>query len=417
MTDVIVRSAPFELTRAAENGDGLTFEGYAALFDTPTTINSRIEAFDLGLDSSTFQEQIARSAFSRSIGNRAQWPLINFEHGRHPMIGSMPIGVVTELKADSKGLFVRARLTDSWLIEPVRAAVRDRAVTGMSFRAEALKETIDRGRKPPLVSRTELKLIDLGPVTRAQYEGTTATVRSKEIADALRDPEARLDLVRALLGPDDDCGCGEAEFERAVTGSTGLPVASRDRTWDADAAKDRVFAAATGEGGRVNTRQVSRAFLWRDPDADPQTQAAYKLGFADIVNGELTIIPRGVAATTGGRGVGAADIPEADKARIRQRICILYDRVRRTHSDWPECPFERSAPDPDDVSLDIDTSNDHDGSGTSSGPGVGDPPDGHSPVMDRDDPPDGHSSMSVGHVRAELARINGLIDIAERSAL
>lgn len=128
----------------------------------------------------------------------------------------------------------------------------------------------------------------------------------------------------------------EPPVSAAVTGSTDLPVADRGREWDGAAAKRRVLEACDGD-----TECTARAFLWRDPDADPATQAAWSLGFADVIDDTLTIVPAGVAATAGGRGVDAADIPEADKARIRTRITSLYDRVREEYDDWPESPFER----------------------------------------------------------------------------
>lgn len=120
----------------------------------------------------------------------------------------------------------------------------------------------------------------------------------------------------------------------AVTGATNLPVGDREREWDGDAAMGRVFEWADGDADRI-----ARAFLYRDPDADPTTQAAWSLGFADVIDGTLTLIPRGVAATAGGRGVDAASIPAADKARIRSRICTLYDHIQDSIEDWPECPF------------------------------------------------------------------------------
>jgi hypothetical protein len=120
----------------------------------------------------------------------------------------------------------------------------------------------------------------------------------------------------------------------AVTGRVDLPVADRARDWDGAAATRRVFDWADGDPERIG-----RAFLYRDPDADPATQAAYKLGFADVIDGTLTIIPRGVAATAGGRGVDAAGIPAAEKGRVRARICSLYTRIQQDIEDWPECPF------------------------------------------------------------------------------
>lgn len=85
-------------------------------------------------------------------------------------------------------------------------------------------------------------------------------------------------------------------------------------------------------------------------------QSAFKLGFADILDGELTIIPRGVAATAGGRGVDAADIPDADKDAIKSRICSLYEQVRKEFSDWPECPFTRDDAEPEDAEMAVTAS-------------------------------------------------------------
>lgn len=130
----------------------------------------------------------------------------------------------------------------------------------------------------------------------------------------------------------------------AVTGDTDLPIAPRDMEWDGAGAARRVFDFYTDDDGNVDTEGVARAFLWRDPDADPTTRGAYKLGIADIVDGELRIVPRGVAATAGGRGVSAADVPADDVPRIEARICSLYDEIRDNDDadeTWPECPFTR----------------------------------------------------------------------------
>lgn len=133
----------------------------------------------------------------------------------------------------------------------------------------------------------------------------------------------------------------------AVVGSTDLPIAARDLEWDGAGAARRVFDFYTDDDGNVDTDGVARAFLYRDPDGDPTTQAAYKLGFADVVDGELRIVPRGVAATAGGRGVGAADVPAEEQVRIEGRICSLYSQIRDEDETWPECPFSRD-PDSDD---------------------------------------------------------------------
>lgn len=128
----------------------------------------------------------------------------------------------------------------------------------------------------------------------------------------------------------------------AVVGSSSLPVADRDRAWDGPAAKRRVFDHCTGEDGDVDVDCLSRAFLLRRNDVDAQTQAAWGLGYADVIDGRLTIVPRGVAALAGGRGIGAVEgISGDERERLRAKVCSLYAKVRRTHSDWPPCPFDQ----------------------------------------------------------------------------
>lgn len=168
---ILVRSVPFEIVRADSEGDGLTFEGYAAVFDTPTRINSWEGEFD---------EQIARGAFKDTLAQRM--PVLMFEHGQHPLLGSMPLGTIREAKEDRKGLFIRARLSDNWLIQPVRDAVRDGAVDGMSFRFSSPGRGDERWerREDDVDLRTLLRLSvpELGPVVFPAYEPTTASVRS-----------------------------------------------------------------------------------------------------------------------------------------------------------------------------------------------------------------------------------------------
>jgi HK97 family phage prohead protease len=161
-----IRAVPF----SASQSDGLNFEGYAAVFNSPT----RIRDWD-----GEFDEQIAQGAFAKSLAR--QTPVLMFEHGRHPLLGSMPLGVITEAKEDKKGLFIRARLSDNWLIAPVRDAVRDGAISGMSFRftvATNGEHWTKRTNNVDLRTLTEIDCSELGPVVFPAYEPTTALVRS-----------------------------------------------------------------------------------------------------------------------------------------------------------------------------------------------------------------------------------------------
>jgi hypothetical protein len=117
---------------------------------------------------------------------------------------------------------------------------------------------------------------------------------------------------------------GIESLTAAATGSVDLPVADRGADWDGDAAASRVFDWADGDTGKIG-----RAFAYRDDDADPATKAAYKLGYADVVDDVLTIVPRGVfaaqAAVEGARG--GVDIPSDELTAVRDKLTAVRAHV------------------------------------------------------------------------------------------
>lgn len=207
---MLFRSVPFEM-RADADGDGLTLEGYAAVFDSPTRIDSWEGCFD---------ETIARGAFKKSV--RERLPVLQFDHGRHPMVGSIPLGSFDTVREDEQGLYVKASLHDNWLVQPVRDAIKSQSVSGMSFRFQVVKDewrdaagkvikpedlrhrlmASNPGDPTTILSRTlrEVKVPELGPVVFPAYADTSVSVRSQELALLLTDPQARADLARLLVG-------------------------------------------------------------------------------------------------------------------------------------------------------------------------------------------------------------------------
>jgi HK97 family phage prohead protease len=183
--DDLTRNAPFEVTRADADGDGLTLEGYAAVFDTPTRIDSWEGKFD---------EVIARGAFTKTIKERS--PVLQFDHGQHPLLGSLPLGSIQTLREDEHGLHVKARLSNNWLIEPVRDAIADGAVDGMSFRFSVVRDEWDHDTDPEVRTVREVKLYELGPVVFPAYESTSVGVRARKVAADLSDPELRHELAQ-----------------------------------------------------------------------------------------------------------------------------------------------------------------------------------------------------------------------------
>lgn len=167
--------------------DGNTLEGYAAVFNQPAMIDSLREG--------TFRERMEPGAFSKTIRERK--PVMMFDHGQHPMVGSIPIGAITDLREDAEGLYVKADLADNWLVEPVRDAIKNGSISGMSIRMSVIKDDWAVGEdRISERSVREVALAELGPVVFPAYEGTSVSARSRELITALTDPEVRSDLAR-----------------------------------------------------------------------------------------------------------------------------------------------------------------------------------------------------------------------------
>lgn len=158
-----------------------------------------------------------------------------------------------------------------------------------------------------------------------------------------------LDAAETEVGLDGE----ELVILAAASGSTDLPIAERDHGWDASAADKRVrtWAGAT----EAANAKYARAFFWHDP-ANPKDFGSYKLGFADVVNGRLTIIPKGVfavaAAVNGARG--GVDIPDSDAAGVKSRVRTIYGRMASQFNDESiKAPFQASADQEEPVADEI----------------------------------------------------------------
>lgn len=210
----LTRVLPFTVERSEDDGDGLTMVGYAAVFNQPARIDSWEGKFD---------EVILPGAFAASL--ERSLPVLQFDHGKHPLIGSIPIGRYTDVHEDERGLHVEARLHNNWLTEPIRDAIREKSITGMSFRfisAETKEKWTRRSGDVDLRQIISTSVPEMGPVVFPAYVGTEVGVRSqininfapgsdpaelgKQIVDAL-DPNRNADPS----GSEGDPGAGDEE--------------------------------------------------------------------------------------------------------------------------------------------------------------------------------------------------------------
>lgn len=124
------------------------------------------------------------------------------------------------------------------------------------------------------------------------------------------DEEKMSETASILDGSDDPVGQGVWQVS-GLTSSvntqwSGIGHADDKQTWDAEAARKRVWDWAEGD-----FRRYRRAFLWADA-ARPEQKNSYKLGIADIVDNELRIVPHALAAAAGVLASTGVDIPDED---------------------------------------------------------------------------------------------------------
>jgi HK97 family phage prohead protease len=247
----VCRYASFEMREAQDDTDGLTLEGYAAVFDSPTRIDSWEGNFD---------EIIERGAFAKTIAERM--PVMQFDHGRDVATGSVPIGVIESLAEDEHGLKVRARLHDNARVEPIRQAIASGAIDGMSFRFRVNRESwADKDKPVPTRTIREVDLFEVGPVVFPAYAATSVGVRSM-LADL--DDAERTQLVRDLAAELAPNVVTWGAVPEATERTTDLPDAGQQATSDIPAVADLPVTTAppsTPASRRQMARQIEAFHL------------------------------------------------------------------------------------------------------------------------------------------------------------
>lgn len=232
--------------------DGLTLDGFASVFNRTTLIDSW---------EGRFREMVAPGSMKKSF--RETPPKIQFDHGRHPMIGSIPIAKLERIAeevdpelAPEGGAHVVARMFDNYLVQPVRDAISAEAIDGMSFRFEVMKEQwfdpesnkvirdedvlrellrrswMENLPEEQLLVRTlkDLKVPELGPVVWPAYTDTSVMVRNAEPGSS----RVVIDLSR-LADPDERRKIADVTYlaERAEVGDLpDFPADEQEATPD-----------------------------------------------------------------------------------------------------------------------------------------------------------------------------------------
>lgn len=121
----------------------------------------------------------------------------------------------------------------------------------------------------------------------------------------------------------------------AVQSKLDLPLAARDRPWDADAAVRRMRQRAGGPNKEdMDWGEYFKGFMWRDEE-EPENFGSYKLPYCDVIGGSLTVVPRAVfaiaALLSGGRG--GVDVPRNELPALRSLVSKWYEEMAKEFDD------------------------------------------------------------------------------------
>jgi len=105
------------------------------------------------------------------------------------------------------------------------------------------------------------------------------------------------------------------------SGWSDVPTADADHPWDAEAARKRLWDWSEGD-----YRQYRRAFLWADAGR-PEQKNSYKLPIADVVDGQLKVVPRAVSMVAGMLDAAPAsvDIPDEDVEGVKAVLASIRE--------------------------------------------------------------------------------------------
>jgi HK97 family phage prohead protease len=200
-----------------------------------------------------------------------------------------PIGSFVKLKETNEGLEVEGVMprTDTFVDVRVIPQMRVGSVGEMSIGYMSEKFTIDRNDNRLL---EEVKLYETSLVTIAM------------------NPKALVSEMK-----------GAVPFK-------DLPLAGRDRAWDSSAAIQRL-RDKTGSEDAPSSR-YRNGFLWFNAE-EADKFGSYKLPIADVIDGELRAVPRGIFAAAGAlRGArGGVDIPSGDRTAVIRNVERYYDKM------------------------------------------------------------------------------------------
>ena len=187
-----VNTVEFDVRNGEASSDGMSFTGYAAVFDSPS-------------EPLPFTEVIKGGAFQRSLKSRNEIKLF-MNHNTDVVLGSSRAGTL-RLSEDSRGLLAEADLPDTTAGRDLSVLMQRGDVNSMSFGFSVPPKGDKWSQDGATRELHQIRLHEVSIVTGfPAYQATTASVRSLDIlatrtavdVDALSDAITRLEAGETL---------------------------------------------------------------------------------------------------------------------------------------------------------------------------------------------------------------------------
>ncbi|MCT0477900.1 HK97 family phage prohead protease [Lactococcus cremoris] len=169
-------------TRAEGEEKSVAIEGYAAVFNSKTSIGG------------WFDEVIEPGAFSRSLSDNGDIRAL-FNHNWDNVLGRTKSQTL-ELREDEKGLNFKVELPDTSVARDLTISMERGDINQCSFGFFITDEEWNYNVEPALRTIKEVELFEISIVSIPAYDDTEASlVRSKEIGKSI---EARTKLIKQI---------------------------------------------------------------------------------------------------------------------------------------------------------------------------------------------------------------------------
>lgn len=187
-----VNTVEFDVRNGEASTDGMSFTGYAAVFNSPS-------------EPLPFTEVIKEGAFKRSLKSRNEIKLF-MNHNTDVVLGSTRAGTL-RLTEDSRGLLAQADLPDTSAGRDLSVLMKRGDVSSMSFGFSVPPKGDKWSQDGATRELHQIRLHEVSIVTGfPAYQATTASVRSLDIlatrtavdVDALSDAITRLEAGETL---------------------------------------------------------------------------------------------------------------------------------------------------------------------------------------------------------------------------